>query len=351
MMDLTTKTDRELIDAYADGFRESAFAELVRRHEGMVHATCRRITGSEHDAEDLTQVVFALFADRAAALDARVSPAGWLSRTAWHVATRMRRDVQRRRRREHSAAMGAPVYRQVDLDAYEIPQALSEALEELSQPHREIIALYHLAGFTLPQIAEMTGVPIGTVAGRLSRARMQLRFRLSQRGLDLMSVGLPEVLILEAMLCPTGEQGVGAATVEGAKLSAGVVLHAQAPMPVFTAVVASSAPAAATSFGAMLGTICTVPILAAISLVTVGTAGGAWYFEPTAPAPRQLGVPVVGAYEPERNPNKPYGGGSSNSSIYTTVPEPGTLTIVGGTIVMMGVLRPRRVGNTASSAQ
>jgi RNA polymerase sigma-70 factor (ECF subfamily) len=50
-------------------------------------------------------------------------------------------------------------------------QELEEALSTLSAAHRTVFVLYELEGFSVPEIAELSGVPLGTVASRLGRAR------------------------------------------------------------------------------------------------------------------------------------------------------------------------------------
>src|SRR5215831_5426658 len=49
---LATRTDRELLDAFASRRDEMAFAALVRRHGPMVHNVCRHVLRQEQDAED-----------------------------------------------------------------------------------------------------------------------------------------------------------------------------------------------------------------------------------------------------------------------------------------------------------
>jgi len=48
---------------------------------------------------------------------------------------------------------------------------LDAALATLSDSHREVFVLYELEGFSTPEIADLLGVPLGTVASRLARAR------------------------------------------------------------------------------------------------------------------------------------------------------------------------------------
>ena len=50
--------DGTLLQRYASDHDADAFAELVRRYAGMVYATCMRVTGNAHDAEDVAQECF-----------------------------------------------------------------------------------------------------------------------------------------------------------------------------------------------------------------------------------------------------------------------------------------------------
>jgi RNA polymerase sigma-70 factor, ECF subfamily len=50
-------------------------------------------------------------------------------------------------------------------------QELEQVLSTLSEAHRAVFVLYELEGFSAPEIAELTGLPLGTVASRLGRAR------------------------------------------------------------------------------------------------------------------------------------------------------------------------------------
>src|SRR5690349_24386822 len=80
-------TDSELLNAYADQCDQTAFAALVRRHADLVYNACLRQTrGDRHLADDATQAVFLLLAQRAARLKPTVILAGWLYTTARHAA-------------------------------------------------------------------------------------------------------------------------------------------------------------------------------------------------------------------------------------------------------------------------
>src|SRR5262245_62584070 len=89
-------TDRTLLTAYAVERDEGAFAELARRHAGMVYQAAADICPSE--AADVTQAAFALLAGRAAAITNRESAAGWLFETARRLALKARTAAARRAR-------------------------------------------------------------------------------------------------------------------------------------------------------------------------------------------------------------------------------------------------------------
>src|SRR3954451_10581817 len=102
-MDIEKSTDVVLISRFAASGEQAAYEELVRRHAGMVYRICRRLTGNAHDAEDAVQRVFATLAAQAKDLTEHRSLAGWLYSVGWHIASRERRSLVRRRRREMHA--------------------------------------------------------------------------------------------------------------------------------------------------------------------------------------------------------------------------------------------------------
>ena len=80
--------DTELLRAWAAHCDEAAFAELVRRHLDLVHASARRQVGASPLADDVAQAVFLVLARKAGSLGSRVVLSGWLFRTTRFVAAR-----------------------------------------------------------------------------------------------------------------------------------------------------------------------------------------------------------------------------------------------------------------------
>src|SRR5471032_2440164 len=96
--------DATLLRAYAVDNSERAFAELVRRHVGMVYSVAlRRVGHDSHLAEDVVQVVFSALARKAKSLMGRSTLSGWLYMSAHAASAEAVRKERRRRRREESS--------------------------------------------------------------------------------------------------------------------------------------------------------------------------------------------------------------------------------------------------------
>ena len=175
----------QLLDRFADRRDEAAFRILLARHGPMVLATCRRMLRDEHDAEDAFQATFLVLARKAGSLRCDDRLGGWLHGVAFRVASRSRSQSARRRTVETSGGL-----EQVPDPVKDGPGAeLVEEVHRLPESYRLPIVLCYLEGLTHEEAARQLRWPIGTVKGRLSRARDLLRSRLTRRGLAI-SAGL-----------------------------------------------------------------------------------------------------------------------------------------------------------------
>ena len=89
-------TDLELLRRYASSKSEDAFTELVRKYTGLVYAAALRQIADAGDAEEITQAVFVILAQKADALPINTVLSAWLLRTTRYVAMNARRKRMRR---------------------------------------------------------------------------------------------------------------------------------------------------------------------------------------------------------------------------------------------------------------
>ena len=165
-----------------------AFAELVRRWEQPLRRFCTRMTGDLHKGEDLTQEAFVrAFAGRASFQQGRP-----FSTWIWRIAANLCHDERRRvtRRGELSLESGADADEHltgletaepgpgVRLEERERAELVRDALLSLSETHRAVLVLRDYEGLKMREIAEVLGIPEGTVKSRIAEALTRLERRL-----------------------------------------------------------------------------------------------------------------------------------------------------------------------------
>ena len=176
---------------------EAAFAALVHRHGPMVWGVCRRLL-NQHDAEDAFQATFLVLARKAASIRSRETVGNWLYGVAHQTALQARRTAARRRAKEVQVTT-MPDTEAVEPDPWaDLQPLLDEELSRLPDIYRAVIVLCDLEGQTRKEVARRLGVPEGTVAGRLARARTLLAKRLTRRGVALSGGALAAVLTQQA---------------------------------------------------------------------------------------------------------------------------------------------------------
>jgi RNA polymerase sigma-70 factor (ECF subfamily) len=153
--------------------REAAFQEIFEALRQPVFALCRNLTGNSTEAEDVAQEVF-LAAYRALPRfrgDSRIST--WLHRIA--IRTALRSNARRGRRRTAPLEF-EPAGRTADdpLVAAELAKEFGAALATVPFGERVVLSLFSVEGLAHAEIAEILGVPVGTVWSRLHKARKRL---------------------------------------------------------------------------------------------------------------------------------------------------------------------------------
>ena len=164
---------------------EAAFAELMRRHSGLVMSVCRRVLRDGHDIDDVFQATFLVFVRDAVRVKKQASLASWLYGVAHRLAVRVAQ--QRQQRREtglvDDTAVGDDVL--TDLaDRYD-QQLVDAELNALPERYRQPLVLKYLAGKTPLEVASELKLTVGAVEGLLKRGKQELRARLMKRGVKL----------------------------------------------------------------------------------------------------------------------------------------------------------------------
>jgi RNA polymerase sigma factor (sigma-70 family) len=180
--------DAELLRRYVEERSESAFAELVRRHIGLVYASAlRRVGGDAHLAEDVTQKVFNDLARKARMLTGRAALSGWLYVGAQHAAAEAVRREQRRKARETEAhTMNETLHvagAETEIDWDRLRPVLDELILELKEEDREAVALRFFEQRPFAEVGAALRLSEDAARKRVERAVEKLRARLAERGI------------------------------------------------------------------------------------------------------------------------------------------------------------------------
>ncbi|WP_407690545.1 RNA polymerase sigma factor SigE [Saccharopolyspora rhizosphaerae] len=158
--------------------------EVVRQHADRVYRLAYRLSGNQHDAEDLTQETF-IRVFRSLASYKPGTFEGWLHR----ITTNLFLDMARRRSRLRMEGLpedtdrlpsGAPTPEQVFHDTHLDPD-LQAALDQLPPEFRAAIVLCDVEGLSYEEIGTTLGVKLGTVRSRIHRGRQMLKSTLEAR--------------------------------------------------------------------------------------------------------------------------------------------------------------------------
>jgi RNA polymerase sigma-70 factor (ECF subfamily) len=156
---------------------QAAFAELYDACADRVHHYLVVRLGSRHDADDVLQEAFVRLARTRKRLSGVENLVAYVFTIARNEAARLA--VRKTRRRERRVRLaGSALFREAasdDTQAREAAELVAAALDRLEPERREIVELKIYAGLTFREIAEVTGLPQGTVATRYRTAIGRLR--------------------------------------------------------------------------------------------------------------------------------------------------------------------------------
>jgi len=168
----------------------SAFDDLVRKYEKQVYNFAYRLTQNYDDANDIACDAFVKIYNSIESFRGDANFSTWLFR----IVTNLFLDWRKRSKAHRNIPLDeyidleeSTVTRQIEdpspspldlLEASERFEVLERAINDLPEYQRIMVLLYHNQGQSYEEIAQVIGLPIGTVKSRLNRARLALRKKL-----------------------------------------------------------------------------------------------------------------------------------------------------------------------------
>ena len=174
-----------LLREYATGNSEAAFETLVSRRVGFVYSAALRQVRDPYLAEEVTQAVFIILAQKAGRISGKTILAGWLFRTTRFAALAQMRADAKRRRREQEANMQSEIQPTAP-DAFweQMSPLLDEALATLGETDRQAVLLRFFENKSLAEVGSHLGTGEDTARKRVARALEKLHRYFSKRGVS-----------------------------------------------------------------------------------------------------------------------------------------------------------------------
>jgi RNA polymerase sigma-70 factor (ECF subfamily) len=191
--ELAARTDQEIV-ALARSGEEAAYRELVRRYERPLFSLLYRMVRDRELAEDLAQETFVKALNAIDSYRPEFKFSSWIFKIANNAAI----DHLRRRELDTLSLEGSPhaetpeaieaTALQIgdrqespldEVEARELGGEIEAAIAKLRPEYRSCILLRHVEGRAYEEIAEILGLPLGTVKTYIHRARNELRRELA----------------------------------------------------------------------------------------------------------------------------------------------------------------------------
>jgi RNA polymerase sigma-70 factor (ECF subfamily) len=178
--------DHELVRAVLDG-DATAYRGLVERYQGRIYSVCYGMVRNREDARDLAQEAFVKAFKNLSRFRFGASFYTWLCRIAMNVSIdHLRRQKVRRAEafdegiasRDSDGVISLQHHRNDpgrDLERKRLHAAILAAMDELPDEQKQVIVLREVEGMAYKEIADVMGIPEGTVMSRLYYARKKLQ--------------------------------------------------------------------------------------------------------------------------------------------------------------------------------
>jgi RNA polymerase sigma factor (sigma-70 family) len=273
------ETESALLQRFVSAGDAGAFAEIVRRHAGLVYGTCLRVLADADKAADATQETFFQLMKKAHEITGSIPC--WLHRVAVGKAVDLIRSESRRQMREKAYAEARS---EPDPTWREICPHVDEALNSLDERTRELLIRHCLEGRSKTEIADELGLSRPTVSRHIDAGLKRLRAQLQRRGI-VIAVGGVSALLAEST----------------ARSAPAAVLQQLGKMSLVGMKAVSTAVAPAASAGALTGGLLATAnaklVVTAVAVAAVGVGLLAYRHLSSRPPEAPPSVPPAGQYD------------------------------------------------------
>ena len=177
--------DMALLREYAASNSEAAFETLVSRRVNFVYSAALRQVRDPHLAEEVTQAVFIILAQKAGRISDKTILTGWFFKTTRFAALAQTRAAAKRRQREQEAQMQSELQPTAPDSFWEqMSPLLDEALATLGETDRQAVLLRFFENKSLAEVGSHLGTGEDTARKRVSRALEKLHRYFSKRGVS-----------------------------------------------------------------------------------------------------------------------------------------------------------------------
>lgn len=180
--------DLILARAIAEG-DEQAFNEIYERHHRRVYALCLRMLQNTHDAEDLTQEVFAQLNRKAGSFNGDSAFSTWLHRLTFNQVLMHLRKRSVKNEKVTDSDDDEKKFFHLTVAGTKDPNkmsivdriALNQAIDQLPKGYKDVFRLHDIEGFEHEEVARILGKSVGTSKSQLHKARLKLQKLLKKK--------------------------------------------------------------------------------------------------------------------------------------------------------------------------
>jgi RNA polymerase sigma-70 factor (ECF subfamily) len=181
--DSLIEPDLMLLRRFTETGDAAVFAEIVQRYARVVYSASIRVLGDEGRAQDVSQETFFRLMQRPKLVTH--SLAGWLHRTATHLALDVRRSEKSRRQRELTFGLEQQQNKPVRPSWADVSPYVDQALNEIQEPVRGLLIRHFLQGVPQADLAVELDVSPATLSRRIKSGLEELQQHLRDKGIHL----------------------------------------------------------------------------------------------------------------------------------------------------------------------